>query len=135
VLGGIRRHRMETRCGCRGRALLVLPSNKHNHILKCRFLLLHRLKLVTGVEISTRLVRTSGSEGKVVNRRSRIAAADPKSSALCLSIFGVRYVISDRPCLFLSTCEMHAKETSVSESSSSRSPAVGDVAVRALNYH
>lgn len=37
---------------------------------------LHLLKLVTGVDISTRAVNRSGRPGKEVKRRSRTAAAE-----------------------------------------------------------
>ena len=37
---------------------------------------LHLLKLVTGVDISTRAVNKSGRPGKEVKRRSRTAAAE-----------------------------------------------------------
>lgn len=46
----------------------------------------HRLKLVTGVEISARLVRSSGSAGKPENNKRRNNAADPKSNVFRLSI-------------------------------------------------
>ena len=49
--------------------------------------LVHLLKLVTGVEISTRLVRRVGKDGKTANSRRRTAAAEPNSSAFCLSMF------------------------------------------------
>lgn len=42
---------------------------------------LHLLKLVTGVEISTRPVRRSGNEGNAVNKSNRRAAAAPKTKA------------------------------------------------------
>lgn len=48
---------------------------------------LHLLKLVTGVEISTRPVNRSGRPGKEVNSRRRTAAAAPKSAAFRLSMF------------------------------------------------
>jgi len=51
---------------------------------KCLYI--RRLKLVTGVDISTRPVRTVGKDGKAVNKSSRIPAADAKRSAFCLSI-------------------------------------------------
>lgn len=41
---------------------------------------IHLLKLVTGVEISARPVRRSGSRGKAEKRKKRRAAAEPKSS-------------------------------------------------------
>lgn len=47
---------------------------------------LHLLKLVTGVEISTRAVIKSGRPGKPVKRRSRTAAAVLKRTAFLLSI-------------------------------------------------
>jgi hypothetical protein len=47
---------------------------------------LHLLKLVTGVEISTREVIRSGRPGKPVKRRSRTAAAAPNSAAFLLSM-------------------------------------------------
>jgi len=40
-----------------------------------------RLKLVTGVEISTRPVRRSGKDGRPKKRRRRIADADAKRTA------------------------------------------------------
>lgn len=43
------------------------------------------LKLVTGVDTSTRPARRLGSPGKTVNSKSRSAAAPPKRSAFCLS--------------------------------------------------
>lgn len=49
-------------------------------------LFLHRLKLVTGVDISTRPVRRSGREGNAKKRRSLRAAAEPKSNAFRRSI-------------------------------------------------
>jgi hypothetical protein len=52
---------------------------------------IHRLKLVTGVEISTRPVRTGGNEGKAVNSSRRIATAEPNRRAFCLSMAGKAY--------------------------------------------
>lgn len=46
---------------------------------------IRRLKLVTGVETSTRSVSRSGSEGKATKRNRRRAAAMPNSRAFCLS--------------------------------------------------
>lgn len=43
------------------------------------------LKLVTGVDTSTRPARRLGRPGKTVNSSSRSAAAPPKRSAFCLS--------------------------------------------------
>lgn len=48
---------------------------------------IHLLKLVTGVDISTRPVNRSGSPGKEVKRRRRRAAAAAKRPAFLLSIF------------------------------------------------
>jgi len=50
----------------------------------------HLLKLVTGVEISTRPVSRSGSPGKDVKRRRRTAAAALKRAAFRLSILILR---------------------------------------------
>jgi hypothetical protein len=46
---------------------------------------LHRLKLVMGVEISTRPVKRSGSPGNARNRTSRNSAAPAKTLALLLN--------------------------------------------------
>jgi hypothetical protein len=81
VPGGIRRRHMGRHCGCRGRRLLVLIYCQLLH--KAQRMHIHLLKLVTGVETSTRPARSSGKAGKTVNRRSRTAAAAPKSSAFC----------------------------------------------------
>ena len=43
------------------------------------------MKLVTGVDISTRPVRRFGKDGKAVNNSNRTAAAAPKRRAFCLS--------------------------------------------------
>jgi hypothetical protein len=48
---------------------------------------LHLLKLVTGVDISTRAVNRSGRPGKEVNSRIRTAAAAPNNVAFLLSMF------------------------------------------------
>ena len=45
------------------------------------------MKLVTGVEISTRPVNKSGSPGNDMKRRRRTAAAAPNRAAFLLSIF------------------------------------------------
>ena len=47
---------------------------------------IHLLKLVTGVEISTRAVNRSGRPGNEVKSRSRTAAAALKMTAFLLSI-------------------------------------------------
>lgn len=49
----------------------------------------HRLKLVTGVEISTRPVNRSGRPGKKANRASRRAAAPAKTPALLFRVIAV----------------------------------------------
>jgi hypothetical protein len=46
----------------------------------------HLLKLVTGVDISTRAVNSSGRPGNEVKRKSRTAAAAPNSMAFLLSM-------------------------------------------------
>ena len=48
---------------------------------------IHLLKLVTGVDTSTRPARRSGSAGKTVKRSKRTAAAAPKSSSFCCVLF------------------------------------------------
>ena len=48
---------------------MVVPSNSH------------RLKLVTGVDISTRPVRRSGSEGNAINSTNRRATAEPNRNS------------------------------------------------------
>ncbi len=50
----------------------------------------HLLKLVTGVDISTRAVNSSGRPGNDVKRRSRTAAAAPNSVAFLLSMLILR---------------------------------------------
>jgi hypothetical protein len=50
----------------------------------------HLLKLVTGVDISTRAVSSSGRPGNDVKRRSRTAAAAPNSVAFLLSMLMVK---------------------------------------------
>lgn len=47
----------------------------------------HLLKLVTGVEISTRAVNKSGRPGNPVKSSNRTAAAAPNKVAFLLSIF------------------------------------------------
>jgi hypothetical protein len=54
-------------------------------------LILRRLKLVTGVDISTRAVNRSGSPGKDVKRRNRTAAAAPNRAAFLLSMLIFKY--------------------------------------------
>jgi hypothetical protein len=76
---------MERRYGCRGIGPLVLTCVS----MRCLWVYsrnIHLLKLVTGVDISTRPVNRSGSPGNEVKRRSRTAAAAPKSATFLLSI-------------------------------------------------
>jgi hypothetical protein len=49
-------------------------------------MLIHLLKEVIGVDISTRAVNRSGRVGNEVKRRSRTAAAAPNSAAFRLSM-------------------------------------------------
>ena len=88
--GGRRRHRRGRHCGCRGRGLLALEivsntvSNK-----QCAVDLheaLHRLKLVTGVDISTRPVRRAGREGKAKKSTSLRTAAEVKRTPFLRSM-------------------------------------------------
>ena len=64
-------------------------------MLPLRVRIIHLLKLVTGVEISTRAVNRSGSPGKPVKRSSRTAAAAPNSVAFLLSILIIVAISSD----------------------------------------
>ena len=75
--GGRHRRHRERHCGCKGRRLLVLnkcqsKSGMLGNGTRC----LRRLKLVTGVDISTRPVRRPGSEGKAKKQMSLITAAE-----------------------------------------------------------
>lgn len=83
--GGRLHHRKERHYGCkeRGPLVLLLVSLELNAPIE---LISHLLKLVTGVEISTRPVKRSGRPGKEVTRRSRTAAAAPNRAAFLLSI-------------------------------------------------
>lgn len=56
----------------------------------------HLLKLVTGVEISTRPVKRSGRPGKPTKRRRRTVAAPANSVAFLLSMFILRAYESRR---------------------------------------
>lgn len=85
--GGRDRHRRARHCGCRGRVLLALEfmsalwlSTQLEPVCNIRL-----LKLVTGVDTSTRPARRLGRPGKTVNSSNLSAAAPPKRSALCLS--------------------------------------------------
>ena len=53
----------------------------------------HLLKLVTGVDISTRPVRRSGNEGKAKNRSSLRDVAEAKSRAFRRSITMIAFAI------------------------------------------
>lgn len=55
---------------------------------------LHLLKLVTGVEISTRAVNRSGRPGNPVKRSNRTAAAAPNKVAFLLSILIMGFFLS-----------------------------------------
>lgn len=84
-LGGTRRHRRERHCDYRGRGPLVLLKVSFKPIATSTTNV-HLLKLVTGVEISTRAVNKSGRPGKPVKRRRRTAAAAPNRAAFLLSM-------------------------------------------------
>ena len=57
---------------------------------------LHLLKLVTGVDISTRPVNKSGSPGNEVKSSIRTAAAAPNTAAFLLSILILKANESNR---------------------------------------
>lgn len=61
---------------CNHTCLAASTAQSVNHV--------RRLKLVTGVEISTRPVRRSGKEGKAVNSSRRSTAAEANSNVFCL---------------------------------------------------
>ena len=84
VLGGKLRRHMVTHYLYRERGLLVLRGVSRDFIIRRPNL--HLLKLVTGVDISTRPVSSSGNPEKAVKRRSRKAAAPPKRAAFLLLI-------------------------------------------------
>ena len=78
--GERRRHRRGRRYVCREKGLPVLDTSQSMpHHPKQDYT--RRLKLVTGVDISTRPVRRSGREGNAKNRSSLRAVAKPKRSA------------------------------------------------------
>ena len=77
--GGRHLHRKERHYVYKGKGLPVLFLSVHVKNLSQRYL--HRLKLVTGVEISTRPVNSTGSEGNAKNRNSLRAAAEAKSAS------------------------------------------------------
>lgn len=85
VLGG-KHHRHKARhYDCIGIDPLVLSEFSllpRNYILT-----LHLLKLVTGVDISTRPVNKSGRPGKEVKSKSRTAAAAPNMAPFLRSMF------------------------------------------------
>ena len=77
---------MERRYGCRETVLPVLSGINHScHALR-EHEVLHRLKLVTGVDISTRPVRRLGREGKAKKRTSLRTAAEANRVAFRRSI-------------------------------------------------
>ena len=78
--GERRHHRRGRHCECRGRDPLALESVSHKwHGSKVGTTsVLHRLKLVTGVDISTRPVRKPGREGNAKKSKSLRVAADVK---------------------------------------------------------
>ena len=76
IPGKKHRHRRERHCGCRGIDLLAL-----NHVSHCWYIVmsregLHLLKLVIGVDISTRPVRRPGRDGNAKKSTSLRAAAE-----------------------------------------------------------
>ena len=81
VPGERRRHHRGRHCGCRGIDLLALDSVSHGWYVGGWHEVLHRLKLVTGVDISTRPVRRSGREGKAKKSKSLRRAAEVKRMA------------------------------------------------------
>jgi len=85
VPGGKLHHRRVRHYDCRGKDPLVLRIVSFETVDSAANL--HLLKLVTGVEISTRAVKRSGSPGNEVKRRSLTAAAAPKITAFLLSTF------------------------------------------------
>lgn len=88
MLGGRRLHRRARRYGCINTDPPVLKQRSitHSHYPRGHSNL-HLLKLVTGVDISTRPVNRSGRPGKEVKRRIRTAAAAPNNAAFLLSMF------------------------------------------------
>ena len=76
-----RHHRKGKHCGCRGRGLLALRTFSDLWYAANWHQVLHRLKLVTGVEISTRPVRKAGREGKAKKNANLRAAAEVKRMA------------------------------------------------------
>lgn len=84
--GGKRLHRKERHCGYKGKGPLVLYRRSAPRISNMDLLNLHLLKLVTGVDISTRAVIKSGRPGNPMKRRSRAAAAAPNKAAFLLSM-------------------------------------------------
>lgn len=89
ALGGTLRHRMGRHCGCKERVLLALTQCQLQFQSICK-ISSRLLKLVTGVDISTRSVNRSGRPGKDVKRRRRTAAAAPNSVAFLLSMLMVK---------------------------------------------
>jgi hypothetical protein len=90
-LGGRHRHHKEKRYDYRGIVLLVLGIVSNNSRELCGHSL-RLLKLVTGVDISTRAVRRSGRPGNPVKSSRRKAAAAPNRAAFLRSIFMVAII-------------------------------------------
>jgi hypothetical protein len=84
-LGGRLHHRKAKHYGYKETIPPVLYALSAVSLDSLQFRGLHLLKLVTGVEISTRPVSRSGSPGKEVKMRRRTAAAAPKRAAFRLS--------------------------------------------------
>lgn len=96
LLPGRRRlHRRERGCECTERGLLVLHRVSSSACIRrsfevSRHLNIRLLKLVTGVEISTRPVRRSGKEGNPRKRNNRSAEAAPNNAVFRRSMTIVR---------------------------------------------
>lgn len=89
--GGRLPHHMETHCVCRERGPPVLQTRESAiNALREQYILfgdiLRLLKLVTGVDISTRPVNRSGRDGNAKTRSSRTATAAPIMVAFRRSI-------------------------------------------------
>lgn len=80
-LGEICLHHKATRHVCIGKLLLVLGIVRSARDILSMHEHVHLLKLVTGVEISTRPPKVTGKEGNRVKSTMRRAAAAPKSAS------------------------------------------------------
>lgn len=85
AIDGIHHHRKATHCDYRGISLLVLYPCVSKDLLLHRVGAIHLLKLVTGVDTSTRPVRRSGRPGNTRTSRIRTTAAPPSNTAFLLS--------------------------------------------------